>query len=136
LFIEQGDAGTGLEDLEILSVDQMWDIVLQVAVALARAEKRVFEVRRPFFIPLQWNLIGRDEGITGWSCLNTKMGLDHGLYLRRTDRQHVQECLDVSPQRKSVALPDEHTSQTTTPTAPASQYPVVTNVLCHHEKTD
>ena len=46
LVVELGDAGTALEDLDILSVDQIWDIFLHVAVALARAENLVrFEVR-------------------------------------------------------------------------------------------
>lgn len=48
LVVELGDAGTALEDLEILSVDQLWDIFLHVAVALARAENLArFEVRQP-----------------------------------------------------------------------------------------
>lgn len=52
LVVELGDAGTALEDLEILSVDQIWDIFLHVAVALARAENLVrFEVRRPVDCP-------------------------------------------------------------------------------------
>lgn len=47
LVVELGDAGTALEDLEIISVDQIWDIFLHVALALARAENLVrFEVRR------------------------------------------------------------------------------------------
>lgn len=46
LVVELGDAGTALEDLEIVSIDQIWDIFLHVAVALARAENLVrFEVR-------------------------------------------------------------------------------------------
>ncbi|KAI7783102.1 haspin protein kinase [Diaporthe eres] len=46
LVVELGDAGTALEDLEILSVDQIWDIFLHVSVALARAENLVrFEHR-------------------------------------------------------------------------------------------
>lgn len=45
LVIELGDAGTALEDLEIESVGQIWDIFLGVAVALARAENLIrFEV--------------------------------------------------------------------------------------------
>lgn len=48
LVVELGDAGTALEDLEIISVDQIWDIFLHVAVALARAENLArFEVRQP-----------------------------------------------------------------------------------------
>ncbi|POS69193.1 hypothetical protein DHEL01_v212415 [Diaporthe helianthi] len=46
LVVELGDAGVALEDLEILSVGQIWDIFLNVAVALARAENLVrFEHR-------------------------------------------------------------------------------------------
>lgn len=45
LVIELGDAGTALEDLEILSTTQIWDVFLHVAVALARAENEInFEV--------------------------------------------------------------------------------------------
>lgn len=52
LVVELGDAGTALEDLEISSVDQIWDIFLHIAVALARAENLVrFEVRRPVACP-------------------------------------------------------------------------------------
>lgn len=52
LVVELGDAGTALEDLEIHSVDQIWDIFLNVAVALARAENLVrFEVRRSLCCP-------------------------------------------------------------------------------------
>lgn len=52
LVVELGDAGTALEDLEIISVDQIWDIFLHVSVALARAENLVrFEVRWPLDCP-------------------------------------------------------------------------------------
>lgn len=45
LVIELGDAGVALEHLEIVSVDQIWDLFLGVAIALARAENLVqFEV--------------------------------------------------------------------------------------------
>lgn len=45
LVIELGDAGIALEDLDIVSVEQIWDIFLGVAIALARAENLVqFEV--------------------------------------------------------------------------------------------
>lgn len=46
LVVELGDAGMALEDLKILYTDQIWDVFLHVAVALARAENLVkFEVR-------------------------------------------------------------------------------------------
>ncbi|KAK0711239.1 hypothetical protein B0H67DRAFT_492918 [Lasiosphaeris hirsuta] len=38
LVVELGDAGTALEDFELYSVDQLWDIFLHTAIALARAE--------------------------------------------------------------------------------------------------
>ncbi|KAI1861305.1 uncharacterized protein JN550_010984 [Neoarthrinium moseri] len=46
LVIELGDAGTALEDFQLLSSDQLWDIFFHVAIALARAEAEVeFEHR-------------------------------------------------------------------------------------------
>jgi serine/threonine-protein kinase haspin len=51
LVVELGDAGTALEDLEILTTDQIWDVFLHVAVALARAENLAkFEVRSLTYI--------------------------------------------------------------------------------------
>jgi len=45
LVVELGDAGTALEDFELRSADQLWDIFLHTAIALARAEDLVkFEV--------------------------------------------------------------------------------------------
>ncbi len=45
LVVELGDAGTALEDFELKSIDQVWDIFLHTAIALARAEDMVgFEV--------------------------------------------------------------------------------------------
>ncbi len=37
LVVELGDAGIALEDFELVTSDQLWDIFLQVANALARA---------------------------------------------------------------------------------------------------
>ncbi|KAI1372985.1 hypothetical protein F4677DRAFT_233264 [Hypoxylon crocopeplum] len=46
LVVELGDAGTALEDFELESSDQLWDIFFHVAIALARAEAHVeFEHR-------------------------------------------------------------------------------------------
>ncbi|KAL8387930.1 hypothetical protein RB595_009567 [Gaeumannomyces hyphopodioides] len=46
LVIELGDAGSSLEDFELVSIDQAWDVFLLVAIALARAEYQVgFEHR-------------------------------------------------------------------------------------------
>ncbi|KAK7990805.1 HASPIN protein kinase [Apiospora arundinis] len=46
LAVELGDAGVALEDFSLNSTDQMWDIFLHVAIALARAEAQVeFEHR-------------------------------------------------------------------------------------------
>lgn len=47
LVVELGDAGTALEDFELRSADQLWDIFFHVAIALARAEAQIeFEVCR------------------------------------------------------------------------------------------
>ncbi|KAI1191111.1 hypothetical protein F5B17DRAFT_383700 [Nemania serpens] len=46
LVVELGDAGTALEDFELATADQLWDIFFHVAIALARAEARTgFEHR-------------------------------------------------------------------------------------------
>lgn len=46
LVVELGDAGTALEDFELRTTDQLWDIFLHTAIALARAEYLVrFEHR-------------------------------------------------------------------------------------------
>ncbi|KAK5627771.1 hypothetical protein RRF57_003486 [Xylaria bambusicola] len=46
LVVELGDAGDALEDFELTTADQLWDIFFHVAIALARAEARIcFEVR-------------------------------------------------------------------------------------------
>ena len=45
LVVELGDAGTALEDFELRTTSQMWDIFLHTVIALARAEDLVrFEV--------------------------------------------------------------------------------------------
>ncbi|KAL2256516.1 hypothetical protein VTK26DRAFT_1540 [Humicola hyalothermophila] len=46
LVVELGDAGTALEDFHLTSIDQVWDIFLHTALALARAEDLIeFEHR-------------------------------------------------------------------------------------------
>ncbi|KAI1393213.1 uncharacterized protein F4822DRAFT_3904 [Hypoxylon trugodes] len=46
LVVELGDAGIALEDFQLESVDQLWDIFFHVAIALARAEVHIeFEHR-------------------------------------------------------------------------------------------
>lgn len=48
LVVELGDAGTALEDWELLSESQLWDIFFLEAIALARAEDlAMFEVCSP-----------------------------------------------------------------------------------------
>jgi hypothetical protein len=45
LVVELGDAGTALENFELTSISQVWDIFLHTALALARAEDLIeFEV--------------------------------------------------------------------------------------------
>lgn len=51
LVVELGDAGTALEDFELTSISEVWDIFLHTALALARAEDMVeFEVSSPSVI--------------------------------------------------------------------------------------
>ncbi|KAL2201216.1 hypothetical protein P885DRAFT_65497 [Corynascus similis CBS 632.67] len=46
LVVELGDAGTALEDFKLTSINQVWDIFLHTALALARAEDLIeFEHR-------------------------------------------------------------------------------------------
>ncbi|KAI1809936.1 hypothetical protein GGS20DRAFT_243373 [Poronia punctata] len=46
LVVELGDAGIALEDFELVTADQLWDIFFHVAIALARAEAKIgFEHR-------------------------------------------------------------------------------------------
>ncbi|KAK2070367.1 hypothetical protein P8C59_004867 [Phyllachora maydis] len=46
LIVELGDAGMALEDFELTTTDQLWDIFLHTAIALARAENLIcFEHR-------------------------------------------------------------------------------------------
>lgn len=46
LVVELGDAGVALEDFELTTADQLWDIFFHVTIALARAETHIeFEVR-------------------------------------------------------------------------------------------
>ncbi|ETS83657.1 hypothetical protein PFICI_05533 [Pestalotiopsis fici W106-1] len=46
LVVELGDAGVALEDFQLHSADQIWDIFFHVAIALARAEAQIeFEHR-------------------------------------------------------------------------------------------
>lgn len=46
LVVELGDAGIALEDFELTTADQLWDIFFHVTIALARAETHIeFEVR-------------------------------------------------------------------------------------------
>lgn len=56
LVVELGDAGVALEDFELTTAGQLWDIFFLLAVALARAEDLIaFEVGSPF--PFRWLLL-------------------------------------------------------------------------------
>ncbi|EAQ91042.1 hypothetical protein CHGG_02977 [Chaetomium globosum CBS 148.51] len=59
LVVELGDAGMALEDFELTSISQVWDIFLHTALALARAERLIeFEVSSPTLqTPLTWNAL-------------------------------------------------------------------------------
>lgn len=52
LIVELGDAGMALEDFELTTTDQLWDIFLHTAIALARAENLIcFEVSAAQKVP-------------------------------------------------------------------------------------
>lgn len=52
MVVELGDAGTALEDFQLTSVSQVWDVFLHTALALARAEDLVeFEVSSSLPLP-------------------------------------------------------------------------------------
>ncbi|KAK3295880.1 uncharacterized protein B0H64DRAFT_432539 [Chaetomium fimeti] len=112
LVVELGDAGTALEDFELTSINQVWDIFLHTALALARAEDLIqFEhrdlhegnlcirqtrqptARRISTSPQQFGFSGLDVTI-----------LDYGL------------CRASDPD--SSCLPDTSTTTTTTSTPP------------------
>ncbi|KAI0603484.1 hypothetical protein F4775DRAFT_581400 [Biscogniauxia sp. FL1348] len=95
LVVELGDAGTALEDFELASADQLWDIFFHVAIALARAEVRVEFEHRDLH---EGNLCIRSAGEPvpkeardrpghfGWSGLEITI-LDYGLSRARADSE-------------------------------------------------
>ncbi|KAK3302213.1 uncharacterized protein B0T15DRAFT_296632 [Chaetomium strumarium] len=104
LVVELGDAGTALEDFEVTSISQVWDVFLHTALALARAEALIeFEHRdlhegnicirqvrpatskRPPSSPIQFGFSGLDITI-----------LDYGL----------SRATDPNPARKASEAPE------------------------------
>ncbi|KAH6849785.1 hypothetical protein B0I37DRAFT_443911 [Chaetomium sp. MPI-CAGE-AT-0009] len=111
LVIELGDAGTALEDFELTSISQVWDIFLHTALALARAEDLIeFEHRdlhegnlciRQVRRPAQ-KRISTSPRQFGFSGLEVTI-LDYGL------------CRASNPES---CQPDSTTTTTTTTTSP------------------
>lgn len=55
LVLELADAGTVLEECEVTTIDQVWDLLLGVIMALSRAEAMCeFEVCHPCYPPLKF----------------------------------------------------------------------------------
>lgn len=75
LVVELGDAGTALEELELRTSSQLWDIFLHTAIALARAEDLVrFEVcESSCWLVTQKTLTTCSTGIsTRGTCVSAK----------------------------------------------------------------
>ncbi|KAI2609144.1 hypothetical protein GGR54DRAFT_618612 [Hypoxylon sp. NC1633] len=120
LVVELGDAGTALEDFELGSADQLWDIFFHVAIALARAEAHIeFEHRdlhegnlciRQTGEPIP---IGNRErsGRFGFSGLDVTI-LDYGLSRAHADYQLGQsQPIAYDLERDLSIFTSEHAPQ-------------------------
>ncbi|KAI1313601.1 hypothetical protein F5Y03DRAFT_337143 [Xylaria venustula] len=117
LVVELGDAGTALEDFELVTTDQLWDIFLHVAIAFARAEARVEFEHRDLH---EGNLcirkvsepIPKDErdrtGYFGFSGLEITI-LDYGLSRAQADYNTEPVAYDL--ERDLSIFTSEHAAQ-------------------------
>ncbi|KAI1505530.1 hypothetical protein F5X99DRAFT_368372 [Biscogniauxia marginata] len=120
LVVELGDAGTALEDFDLVSADQLWDIFFHVAIALARAEARVeFEHRDLHEGNLCIRSVGepvlkedRDHSSHfGWSGLEITI-LDYGLSRARADYEREDaEPIAYDLERDLSIFTSEHARQ-------------------------
>ncbi|TGJ80689.1 hypothetical protein E0Z10_g8089 [Xylaria hypoxylon] len=117
LVVELGDAGTALEDFELATPDQLWDIFFHVAIALARAEARIdFEHRdlhegnlciRKVSEPIPKD--DRDRtGYFGFSGLEITI-LDYGLSRAQADYDSEPVAYDL--ERDLSIFTSEHAAQ-------------------------
>ncbi|KAI1640908.1 hypothetical protein F4809DRAFT_289048 [Biscogniauxia mediterranea] len=120
LVVELGDAGTALEDFELVSADQLWDIFFHVAIALARAEARVEFEHRDLH---EGNLCIRSAGEPipkedrdrsshfGWSGLEITI-LDYGLSRARADYEREDSApIAYDLERDLSIFTSEHAPQ-------------------------
>ncbi|TRX91721.1 hypothetical protein FHL15_007274 [Xylaria flabelliformis] len=117
LVVELGDAGTALEDFELATADQLWDIFFHVAIALARAEVGIEFEHRDLH---EGNLcirkvsepIPKDErdrtGYFGFSGLEITI-LDYGL--SRAQGDHSSEPVAYDLERDLSIFTSEHAAQ-------------------------
>ncbi|KAJ2968047.1 hypothetical protein NUW58_g10309 [Xylaria curta] len=117
LVVELGDAGTALEDFELATADQLWDIFFHVAIALARAEARIeFEHRDlhegNLCIRKVSEAIPKDErdrtGFFGFSGLEITI-LDYGLSRAQADYDSEPVAYDL--ERDLSIFTSEHAAQ-------------------------
>ncbi|KAI0816408.1 hypothetical protein GGR55DRAFT_234593 [Xylaria sp. FL0064] len=117
LVVELGDAGTALEDFELATADQLWDIFFHVAIALARAEARIqFEHRDLHEGNLCIRKVGepipkeeRDRaGYFGFSGLEITI-LDYGLSRAQADYDAEPVAYDL--ERDLSIFTSEHAAQ-------------------------
>ncbi|KAI1337749.1 hypothetical protein F5Y15DRAFT_389016 [Xylariaceae sp. FL0016] len=119
LVVELGDAGTALEDFELSSASQLWDIFFHVSVALARAEARVEFEHRDLH---EGNLCIRKAGEPapmeegsprrfGFSGLEITI-LDYGLSRARADYESDEsEPVAYDLERDLSIFTSEHAAQ-------------------------
>lgn len=117
LVVELGDAGTALEDFELVTADQLWDIFFHVTIALARAEARIeFEHRDLHEGNLCIRKVGepipkeeRDRtGYFGFSGLEITI-LDYGLSRAQADYDSDPVAYDL--ERDLSIFTSEHAAQ-------------------------
>ncbi|GAW19282.1 hypothetical protein ANO14919_087680 [Xylariales sp. No.14919] len=117
LVVELGDAGTALEEFELVTSDQLWDIFFHIAIALARAEARIdFEHRDLHEGNLCIRKVGepipkddRDRtGYFGFSGLEITI-LDYGLSRAQADYDAEPVAYDL--ERDLSIFTSEHATQ-------------------------
>lgn len=120
LVVELGDAGVALEDFDLISAHQLWDIFIHVAIALARAEAQIEFEHRDLH---EGNLCIRQTGeptlpedrdtlsYFGHSGLEITI-LDYGLSRARADSEtEASEPIAYDLERDLSIFTSEHAPQ-------------------------
>ncbi|KAI1180041.1 hypothetical protein F4777DRAFT_358481 [Nemania sp. FL0916] len=117
LVVELGDAGTALEDFDLVNASQLWDIFFHVTIALARAEARIeFEHRDLHEGNLCIRNVGEpvsrdadnETGYFGFSGLEITI-LDYGLSRAQGDYDSEPVAYDL--ERDLSIFTSEHAAQ-------------------------